>query len=222
MAWEVVAISQFNPAFDQKDDRGNAKGGDAQADEYVAPVGVLQQIFDRRGRGHRAEAANSEKAAVDQRPSRRWEPKVDRLERRHQAAGDAEADQAAARGQDFPGFTMARFRAIEVQVLAMEFTELRILGSLAAGQNVGPESSMLKTRGTELQQAVTELATAVCGHYGFPRDTSTPAPGDNFQPVGPEYANGATQRYLNTRKVSIFAGSNEIQRNIMSKMVLGL
>ena len=100
---------------------------------------------------------------------------------------------------------LARFRAIEVQVLAMEFTELRNLGSLAAGQNVGPESSMLKTRGTELQQATTELATEVCGHYAFPLDTSTPAPGDNFQPVGPEYTNGATQQYFNTRKVSIFA-----------------
>jgi alkylation response protein AidB-like acyl-CoA dehydrogenase len=117
---------------------------------------------------------------------------------------------------------MARLHDVEIQVLAMEFTELRILGALAAGQNVGPESSMLKTRGTELQQAVTELALEVSGNYGFPLDQSTPAPGDNFQPVGPVHSNGVAQEYFNARKVSIYAGSNEIQRNIMAKLVLGL
>jgi len=116
----------------------------------------------------------------------------------------------------------ARFDEVEVQILALEFTELRILGALSAGQNVGPESSLLKTRGTELQQAVTELALEVTGYYGNAFDASTPVPGDNFSPVGPEYANGVAQDYFNTRKVSIFAGSNEIQRNIMAKLVLGL
>lgn len=120
-----------------------------------------------------------------------------------------------------PGF-QARMRMVEIEILAMEYTELRILGSLAAGQNVGPESSILKTRGTELQQAVTELAVEVSGQYALPLDTSTPEPGDNFAPVGPSHANGVAQNYFNTRKVSIYAGSNEIQRNIMSKMVLGL
>ncbi len=104
----------------------------------------------------------------------------------------------------------------------VEFTEFRILGALAAGQNVGPETSLLKTRGTELQQAITELALEATGYYANPFDASTPERGDNFQPVGPEYANGVAQGYFNTRKVSIFAGSNEIQRNIMSKLVLGL
>jgi alkylation response protein AidB-like acyl-CoA dehydrogenase len=104
----------------------------------------------------------------------------------------------------------------------MEYSGLRILGALAAGQNVGPESSMLKTRGTELQQAVTELALEISGVYGSPLDQSTPHPGDNFQPAGPREANGTAQEYFNTRKVSIYAGSNEIQRNIMAKLVLGL
>lgn len=115
-----------------------------------------------------------------------------------------------------------RYHGVQVQILALEFTELRILGALAAGQNVGPESSMLKTRGTELQQAVTELALEICGGYAAPLDQSTPNPGENFQPVGPKQANGVSQNYFNTRKVSIYAGSNEIQRNIMSKLVLGL
>ncbi|MEM7217597.1 MAG: acyl-CoA dehydrogenase family protein [Pseudomonadota bacterium] len=115
-----------------------------------------------------------------------------------------------------------RFHDLQVQILAMEFTELRILGSFAAGQNVGPESSMLKTRGTELQQAVTTLALEAVAYYGAPLDQSVPVEGDNFQHVGPQYANGVAQEYFNTRKVSIYAGSNEIQRNIMAKLVLGL
>ena len=115
-----------------------------------------------------------------------------------------------------------QFNEIEVQIAAMEYTELRILGALAAGQNVGPESSMLKTRGSELQQTVTQLAMDIAGNYAMPLDQSTPAAGDNFQQIGPASANGTAQGYFNTRKVSIYAGSNEIQRNIMAKLVLGL
>ena len=111
---------------------------------------------------------------------------------------------------------------LEIQICALEYTELRILGALSAGQNVGPESSMLKTRGTELQQAVTEVAIELAGFDGLPQDLSSSMDGDNFQPVGRPHNNGAVQDYLNTRKVSIYAGSNEIQRNIMSKLVLGL
>ena len=126
--------------------------------------------------------------------------------------------QPLAADEDFT----ARLRDLEVQVLAMEFVELRILGALSAGQNVGPESSMLKARGTELQQAVTELYLEFCGYYGFPLVQSTPFLDDGFRPLGPAYANGLSQSYFNTRKTSIYAGSNEIQRNIMAKLVLGL
>jgi alkylation response protein AidB-like acyl-CoA dehydrogenase len=111
---------------------------------------------------------------------------------------------------------------VEVQIQALEFTELRILGALAAGENVGPESSLLKTRGTELQQALTELYVEAAGYYACPFDGSTPMPNDAFEPVGPPGFNGVAQDYFNTRKVSIYAGSNEIQRNIMAKLVLGL
>ena len=115
-----------------------------------------------------------------------------------------------------------RLISTEIDVLALEFTELRILGALAAGQNVGPESSLLKTRGTELQQQVSELWLEFSGYYGMPLDRSTPFEGDNIQSVGPEWSNGVAQSYFNLRKVSIYAGSNEVQRNIMSKLVLGL
>ena len=110
----------------------------------------------------------------------------------------------------------------EIELLALEFTELRILGALAAGQNVGPESSLLKTRGTELQQQVSELWVEFSGYYALPLDRSIPFEGDNVQSVGPEWSAGIAQSYFNLRKVSIYAGSNEIQRNIMAKLVLGL
>ena len=115
-----------------------------------------------------------------------------------------------------------KIASTEIEVLALEFTELRILGALAAGQNVGPESSLLKTRGTELQQEVSELWVEYSGYYALPLDRSTPFEGDNFQQVGPAWSNGVAQSYFNLRKVSIYAGSNEIQRNIMAKLVLGL
>ena len=108
----------------------------------------------------------------------------------------------------------------EIAISAMEFTELRILSSLSTGKNVGPESSLLKCRGTELQQELTELAVEAVGNYTVP--FFNPAPGSNDDPIGPEYANPTAPEYFNTRKVSIYAGSNEIQRNIMAKLVLGL
>ena len=115
-----------------------------------------------------------------------------------------------------------KIASTEIDILALEFTELRILGALAAGQNVGPESSLLKTRGTELQQQVSELWLELSGYYALALDRSTPFEGDNFQPTGPGWTNGVAQSYFNLRKVSIYAGSNEIQRNIMAKLVLGL
>jgi alkylation response protein AidB-like acyl-CoA dehydrogenase len=115
-----------------------------------------------------------------------------------------------------------RLADLERQVLAMEYTELRIFSDISAGQNLGPESSsLLKTRGTELQQAVTELASEVIGTYGFPfvRDTQGQS---NESDIGVEGAAIIVPKYFNTRKTTIYAGSNEIQRNIMTKAVLGL
>jgi alkylation response protein AidB-like acyl-CoA dehydrogenase len=122
---------------------------------------------------------------------------------------------------DNPDFSR-KITETEIAISAMEYTELRILSSLSTGANVGPESSLLKCRGTELQQQLTELVLEATSNYGVPFDNPPPIKGWNREPIGPVYAAAAAPDYLNTRKVSIFAGSNEIQRNIMAKMVLGL
>ncbi|MCW5730968.1 MAG: acyl-CoA dehydrogenase family protein [Alphaproteobacteria bacterium] len=113
-----------------------------------------------------------------------------------------------------------RLAQTEIEIMAMEMTELRVLSSFAAGQNVGAVSSLLKCRGTELQQSVTELAVDAIGHYMAPFRPLVS--GVNEEPLGPDYADGLAPRYLNMRKTSIYAGSNEIQRNIMAKAILGL
>jgi len=114
----------------------------------------------------------------------------------------------------------ARLAQAEMEIIGLEMTELRVLSQFRSGQNVGAMSSLLKTRGTELQQLITELAADAVGYYAMPYNPLFE--GANEPGIGPDYADGVAQRYLNFRKVSIFAGSNEIQRNIMSKLILGL
>jgi alkylation response protein AidB-like acyl-CoA dehydrogenase len=109
-----------------------------------------------------------------------------------------------------------------IAISAMEYTELRILGALASGQNVGPESSMLKCRGTELQQQVAELALESVGPKAIPFQHPAPAPGVNEEPIFDWESANAPLHHFNIRKASIYAGSNEIQHDIMAKLVLGL
>ncbi|NQY97308.1 MAG: acyl-CoA dehydrogenase family protein [Henriciella sp.] len=114
---------------------------------------------------------------------------------------------------------------MEIKIESLNATELRIFSALAAGQGVGPESSMLKCAGSEVQQAITELSLEAVGGYSAPfvQDMFAVArAGTNSELATPEIAATAAPRYFNYRKASIYAGSNEIQRNIMSKMVLGL
>ena len=95
------------------------------------------------------------------------------------------------------------------------------LAAESAGKGPGPESSLLKIKGTEIQQRINELALEAAGHYGAPYFRGFP-PGDNRYPIGPEDVEGVASTYFNGRKTSIYGGSNEIQRNIIAKMVLGL
>jgi alkylation response protein AidB-like acyl-CoA dehydrogenase len=107
---------------------------------------------------------------------------------------------------------------LEIDLAALEFTELRTLAQEARGQMAGPESSILKIRGTEIQQRITELTVEAIGYYGYPNERAL---GHNDN-VGPDYALGQAGHYFNMRKTSIYGGSNEIQRNIIAKAVLGL
>ena len=108
---------------------------------------------------------------------------------------------------------------LEIDLTALEFTELRTLAGESSGKGPGPESSILKIKGTEIQQRLTELTLEAAGHYGAPYLRDAP---HNLGPVGPDFADGSAGIYFNTRKTSIYGGSNEIQRNIIAKLVLGL
>jgi alkylation response protein AidB-like acyl-CoA dehydrogenase len=118
-------------------------------------------------------------------------------------------------------FFARKIAELEIDLLALEFTELRTLARESAGKGPGPESSLLKIKGTEIQQRITELALEAVGVYGLPYFRGFPE-GSNARPIGPDHAHRAATTYFNMRKTSIYGGSNEIQRNIIAKMVLGL
>ncbi|MEE2731402.1 MAG: acyl-CoA dehydrogenase family protein [Pseudomonadota bacterium] len=107
----------------------------------------------------------------------------------------------------------AKLAQIEVDLMALEYTELRAIASVADGGAPGPESSILKIRGTEIQQALSELAVEACGYYAH-------ALGQ--QGIGNDYAAPVSAKYLYGRAATIYGGSNEVQKNIIAKMVLGL
>ncbi|HQT80082.1 MAG TPA: acyl-CoA dehydrogenase family protein [Rhodopila sp.] len=111
---------------------------------------------------------------------------------------------------------------VEVELKALEMTQLRVVSDerkLEKGRQ-NPASSILKLKGSVIQQQLTELLMEVVGPYIMPyqRDFE----GNNEPIVGPEYASEAAPMYFNYRKVSIYGGSNEIQRNIIAKAILGL
>jgi alkylation response protein AidB-like acyl-CoA dehydrogenase len=108
---------------------------------------------------------------------------------------------------------------LEIDLSALEMTELRTLAREQAGKGPGPESSLLKIKGTEIQQRLTELTLEAVGNYAQPYPRGL---GGNEFAVGPDHASAAAPVYFNWRKASIYGGSNEIQRNIIAKMVLGL
>lgn len=111
----------------------------------------------------------------------------------------------------------------EVALKALEYTELRTLASVASGKAPGPESSILKIAGTELQQRIDSLQLEAAGYYAMPyvreqfmQDFS------DLQCVSENQELSASLTYFNHRKVSIYGGSNEIQKNIIAKHVLGI
>ncbi|MCP5083362.1 MAG: pimeloyl-CoA dehydrogenase large subunit [Alphaproteobacteria bacterium] len=112
--------------------------------------------------------------------------------------------------------------AIEIDLLALESLVLQVLAEQSAGANPGPESSFLKIKGTEIQQALSELLLEAVGNYAHPFVPEALEHGWNEEPIGPAYAAAAAPHYFNYRKTSIYGGTNEIQKNIVAKMILGL
>jgi alkylation response protein AidB-like acyl-CoA dehydrogenase len=116
----------------------------------------------------------------------------------------------------------AKLAAAEVQVLAIEMSEHRVMSALASGRNPGPASSILKMQGTEAMQMLDELAIEIAGTYALAEQTEARQPGSNIEPIGPRHSLYAMPRYLNNRAASIYGGSNEIQRGIIARLVLKL
>ncbi len=111
---------------------------------------------------------------------------------------------------------------VDLQVQALEMSELRALSTMQLGGAPGPEASILKVRGSEIQQRIAELAMEAVGEYAAPYQPDMLFRNTNETPIGPDHAPPAAPRYFNMRKTTIYGGSTEIQKNIVSKAILGL
>ena len=114
-----------------------------------------------------------------------------------------------------------KIAALEVELTAVDFTERRVIASMGVGRNVGDATaSMLKLKGSETLQKATELALEALGDYAAPYQREALARAE--PPIGPLFAAAPTAQYLNARASTIFGGSSEVQRNILSRVVLGV
>lgn len=116
----------------------------------------------------------------------------------------------------------ARLAEAAIALDAIEMTEHRVLTALSGGKNPGPASSMLKTQGTEAMQRLDELAIETAAHYAAVHQPEAREPGSNVEAIGPRHSLVAMPRYLNNRAASIYGGSNQIQRDIMARLLLRL
>lgn len=119
---------------------------------------------------------------------------------------------------------LQKLASVEIDLKALELTQLRVVAAEAKRGNTGkpdPASSVLKIKGSQIQQATTLLLMQVMGPHAMPYHAHE-IDGSNEPPIEPDYAGAAAPAYFNTRKVSIYGGSNEIQKNIIAKAVLGL
>lgn len=122
---------------------------------------------------------------------------------------------------DDPYFS-ARLGEVEIDLLALEMFNNRIVAAAGAGKAPGAESSLLKIKGTQILQETNDLSRRAAGPYATPDLPEAFDPGWNGEAPGPEFALTAARKYFNNRKTSIYGGSNEIQRNIVTKAILGL
>jgi acyl-CoA dehydrogenase len=115
-----------------------------------------------------------------------------------------------------------RIAELEVDVAALTFSELRLLTRLAKGGSPGGEASVLKIEMSELKQRITECAVALLGPSALIFDRRRPQPMDPADPIAAPHVGPIVPTYLNSRAASIYGGSNEIQRNLVARMLLGL
>ena len=110
-----------------------------------------------------------------------------------------------------------RIAEIEIEIMALEYTEFRVLSTIARGSAPGAESSFLKIKGTEVQQAVQTLMMDLAGAYGGVIGTDIPS-----EALSHDFGDAARVSYMYGRASTIYSGSNEVQRNVIAKAVLGL
>ncbi|OMB97373.1 acyl-CoA dehydrogenase [Mycobacterium sp. NS-7484] len=122
-------------------------------------------------------------------------------------------ERATASGLIADPLFAARLAEAENDVLALELTQMRVTSDSADGKP-SPASSVLKLRGSQLQQIATELLVEVAGADALPYEAGNIA--------SPDWAQHAAPHYLNYRKTSIYGGSNEVQRTIIASTILGL
>jgi alkylation response protein AidB-like acyl-CoA dehydrogenase len=111
----------------------------------------------------------------------------------------------------------ARLADVEIELMALETTELRALCEASKGRGPGPESSLLKIKGTEVQQAIQQLTMDVAGDYGAVLQGTMSA-----AELGHDFGDAARREFMYGRASTIYGGSNEVQKNITAKAVLGL
>jgi alkylation response protein AidB-like acyl-CoA dehydrogenase len=114
-----------------------------------------------------------------------------------------------------------KMAALEMEIDAVEMNEMMFYSGLKTGDAPGNMGSVVKMRGTEVGQKVTELAVEAVGWYGAPF-TELRNYDSNIVPVGGDYVDDVSPRYFNTRKTTIYGGSSEVQRNVLAKAMLGL
>ena len=117
---------------------------------------------------------------------------------------------------------MARLDQLEIELHALEWNESRILAAMQSGGSAGDAASMLKVLGSEIQQKLEQLRVEAVAHYCLPFDPGQIRCESNEPSYGPEYATRAVSDYNFGRAASIYGGSNEIQKGVLAKAVLGL
>ncbi len=116
----------------------------------------------------------------------------------------------------------ARVAQVEIDLMALEVTNMRVLSAERARRDPGAQSSILKVKGSEIQQAITELMLLAGGPYAGADVREARDSGSTHGLLGPEHDATLATAYFNLRKATIYGGANEIQRNIIAHLILGL